>query len=239
MAFIASPDPNSAEYLFYRNPGADTRLQEEELDRTLLKGTRVLHFGSLSLVEDPIRSALLEAVRIVREAGGMISLDVNYRPSLWNSPADAYSAVLDILPKIDLLKVNEVELTLLSGEDDPESGSEKLMQFGPMICVMTSGASGSYYRIPGGFGFLPAFSVDVIDATGCGDAFIAGLLSRLLDHDDWRSRLSIEEFGRHLRYANAVGAITATIQGVIPALPTATAVADFLEQQTDWRNKNG
>ena len=110
MAFIASPDANSAEYLFYRNPGADTRLQAEELDRTLLKRTKVLHFGSLSLVEDPIRSALLEAVRIVREAGGMISLDVNYRPSLWRSPEDAYSMVLDILPKIDLLKVNEVEM---------------------------------------------------------------------------------------------------------------------------------
>jgi fructokinase len=239
MAFIASPDANIAEYLFYRNPGADTRLQPGELDRGLLKRTKVLHFGSLSLVEDPIRSALLEAVRIVREAGGRISLDVNYRPSLWRTPDDAYSAVWEILPQVDLLKVNEVELALLTGEDDPESGSERLTQQGPIICVLTSGAGGSFFRIAGGFGFVPAFNVDAIDATGCGDAFIAGLLSRLLISDDWRSHFSPEQFRQHLQYANAVGALTATKQGVIPALPAAEAVADFLLQQPEWRDEYG
>jgi fructokinase len=231
MAFIASPDANRAEYLFYRNPGADTRLKVEELDHALLKQTKVLHFGSLSLVEDPIRSALLQAVRIVQEAGGRISLDVNYRPSLWSSPEDAYSALLDILPQVDLLKVNEVELALMTGEDDPESGSKKLMQHGPTICVLTAGTGGSYFRVAGGFGFVPAFKVDTIDATGCGDAFIAGLLSRLSDREDWRGDLPSEEFGHHLQYANAVGALTAMKQGVIPALPGAEAVADFLSKQ--------
>ena len=238
MAFIASPDANHAEYLFYRNLGADTRLEVGELDRSLLLQTKVLHLGSLSLVEDPIRSSALEAVNIVRGAGGMISLDVNYRPSLWDSPDEAIEAVLELLPKVDLVKVNEVELVLLAGNDDPDNGSEKLMDFGPTIVVVTTGAGGSYFRIPGSFGFVPAFDVEAIDATGCGDAFIAGLLSRLLIEEDLSDRLLPELVRRHLLYANAVGALTAMKQGVIPALPTAAAVANFLEAQPEWRNTN-
>ena len=233
MAFIASPDTNTAEYLFYRNPGADTRLQVEELDLSLLQSAKVLHFGSLSLVEEPIRSAAMEAMTIVRKAGGMVSLDVNYRPSLWPSEKSAYSAVMEILSKVDLLKVNEVELLLLTGEDDPERGSELLMELGPAICVLTSGAAGSYFRISGGYDYVQAFNVQTVDATGCGDAFLAGLLSRLLIYEDWHYGLSPDDIRRHLLYANAVGALTSTKQGAIPALPTAAAVIDFLERQPE------
>ena len=109
MAFIASPDPNTNEYLFYRNPGADTRLRAEELDEALLRNCKALHFGSLSLVEEPIRSAALRAVEIVVDSGGMVSLDVNYRPTLWSSADAAYEAVMAIIARVDLLKVNEEE----------------------------------------------------------------------------------------------------------------------------------
>jgi fructokinase len=77
MAFIAMPDVNSYEILFYRNPGADMRLQADELDRELLQETRAFHFGSLSLIQEPSRSATLEAAKIAREAGALISFDVD------------------------------------------------------------------------------------------------------------------------------------------------------------------
>jgi fructokinase len=228
MAFIASPDPHTNEYLFYRNPGADTRLRADELDETLLRNCKALHFGSLSLVEEPIRSAALRAVEIVSESGGLVSLDVNYRPSLWASADAAYEAVMAIIGQVDLLKVNEVELSLLAGEEDPAAGGKALIKMGPKLCVMTSGAEGSYFATGEGTGFVPAFQVETVDATGCGDSFVAGLLSQLTTVDLRDAVPGVEEMRQIVRYANAVGALTARTKGVIPALPRADAVDNYL-----------
>lgn len=232
MAFIASPDPHTNEYLFYRNPGADTRLRADELEESLLTRCKVLHFGSLSLVEEPIRSAALQAVEVVGRSGGLISLDVNYRPSLWDSPEAAYEAVLAIVPEVDLLKVNETELALLTGLGEPTASVKALLALGPSLCVMTSGAEGSYFASRDGTGFVPAFEVKTVDATGCGDAFVAGLLSRLTAAEAWPEMPTGAQMANNLTYANAAGALTAQRQGVIPALPTAAEVDNFLDRRT-------
>lgn len=234
LAFIAQPDPNQAEFLFYRNPGADTLLLENELDENLLTSTKFLHFGSLSLANEPIRSALLKAIAIVRDVGGKISFDVNYRPTLWNSPEKAVEQIRAILPFVDLLKANEVELQLLSGYGDPEQGSVEVLNLGPQIVVTTAGAKGSYFRISNGYQYVPAFPVETVDATGCGDAFVSGLLSKLTPDTFKKRQLDPSKMQRILLYANAVGAVTAQVQGVIPALPTAETVDAFLSQQPLW-----
>ncbi|UCG24462.1 MAG: carbohydrate kinase, partial [Chloroflexota bacterium] len=231
MAFIASPDPHTNEYLFYRNPGADTRLRIEELEESLLTRCKVLHFGSLSLVEEPIRSATLQAVEIVGRSGGLISLDVNYRPTLWDSPETAYKAVMAIMTQVDFLKVNETELALLTGIEKPAAGVKALLALGPRLCVMTSGAEGSYFASGDGAGFVPAFEVETVDATGCGDAFVAGLLSQLTAAESWPQTPTSTQMLESLTYANAAGAYTAQRQGVIPALPTAAEVDDFLNHR--------
>jgi fructokinase len=228
MAFIASPDAHTNEYLFYRNPGADTRLRSEELDEELLRKCRALHFGSLSLVEEPIRSATLRAIETVAGAGGFISLDVNYRPSLWASPEAAYEAVMAIIAQVDLLKVNEQELLLLTGEEEVASGGMALINQGPKLCVMTSGTKGSYFASGAGAGFVPAFQVETVDATGCGDSFVAGLLSQLTAAGFPARVPDAGQMKKIVSYANASGALTAQTRGVIPALPTADAVDEFL-----------
>ena len=257
MAFIAMPDVNSYEILFYRNPGADMRLRADELDRELLQQTRVLHFGSLSLIQEPSRSATLEAVKIARQNGALISFDVNYRPDLW-SCAQARERVLATLPYVDLLKVNEVEIALLGGNGvarpeerlqpaDLDVAAQALLEHGPVLCVVTLGPEGSLFRVAEGGEHVPAFQVQTVDATGCGDAFIAGLLCQLipsplpisgegtgvraLDGGGWRTQLTVPRMRQALRYANAVGALTALTLGVIPALPTAAQVDTFLSNQ--------
>ncbi|HET6445139.1 MAG TPA: PfkB family carbohydrate kinase, partial [candidate division Zixibacteria bacterium] len=233
MAFIAMPDPDTAEFVFYRNPGADMLLHPDELDLGLLEATKVLHFGSLSLVDDPIRHAAFEAIEVVSGAGGMISLDVNYRPTLWPSPELAIEAVTAVLPRVNLVKVNEVELALLTGGDDLSLGSQHLLSLGPDICVITLGKGGSYFRVPAGDGFIPSFDVGTVDATGCGDGFVAGLLTGLLTHGHWSEEISIEKMSGYLTFANAVGALTAQTLGVIPALPTLNMVEDFLSRHSE------
>lgn len=230
IAFIAMPDENSYEILFYRNPGSDMRLRPEELDRELLQRTRAFHFGSISLIHEPSRSATLEAARIARQNGALISLDVNYRPDLWSEEA-ARERVMITLPQVNLCKVNEGELALLTGTDDLDTGSKALLALGPDLCVVTLGPKGSYFRITAGGEYVPPFRVQTVDATGCGDAFIAGLLYQLVRNGDWRRHLTLPSMRFCLHYANAVGALTALTQGVIPALPTADQVARFLAER--------
>jgi fructokinase len=229
MAFIAMPDENSYDILFYRNPGADMRLRADELDREMLAGTRAFHFGSISLIQEPSRAATLEAARIARESGALISFDVNYRPDLW-SREEARQRVLDTVPHVDLLKVNEVEVDILTGGADPDTASRELLALGPDLCVVTLGPEGSYFRAAGGGEYVPPFRVKTVDATGCGDAFIAGLIWQLIRRGGWREQLTVARMREVLRYANAVGALTALAQGVIPALPTAEQVEGFLGQ---------
>ena len=229
MAFIAMPDEHTAEFLFYRNPGADMLLRSDELDQALLRQTRAFHFGSISLIDEPSRSATIEATRIARDADALISFDVNYRPSLWPTADDPAAVIKEMLPEVDLVKVNENELDFLTGSKALNSGSRTLLDCGPALCVVTLGADGSYFNTAAGDGRIPPFPVKTVDSVGCGDAFTAGLLSRLVSTAKWREQLIPVRLSEILRYANAVGALTAQKQGVIPALPTAYEVEIFLQ----------
>ena len=233
MVFIAIPDAHSAEYMFYRNPGADMLLVPGDLDRQLLQETNSFHFGSLSLIEEPSRSATFEAINIAADAGALISFDVNYRPTLWKTPEEAIERVMTTIPMVNLLKVNEVELSLLGGMDDVDAATKTLLEMGPDLCVVTIGAEGSYFRTNSTGDFVPGFSVDAVDSVGCGDAFIAGILSQLVCNGKWRAKLNTADLRNVLRYGNAVGALTALTMGVIPALPHSSQVDDFLKQNTE------
>lgn len=167
---------------------------------------------------------------MARQVGALISFDVNYRPTLWNSPQEAYDRIMATVPHVDLLKVNEVELALLAGSKDLDAASKALLKQGPDLCVVTLGPNGSFFRVAEGGEHVPPFKVQTVDATGCGDAFVAGLLCQLVVGADWREQLSPARMREVLRYANAVGALTALTQGVIPALPTADQVDEFLAQ---------
>lgn len=230
LVFIAMPDVHSAEFVFYRNPGADMLLHPEELNVTNLQSTACLHFGSLSLIDEPIRSATQRAIEIAREAGALISYDVNYRPALWTSREKAKQRMMETLPLVDLVKVNETELDLLTGSEELESGTQALLSYGPRLCVVTLGAEGSFFHNGQDSEFIPGFEVETIDATGCGDAFIAGLLTQLVKREQTPKQFSAKLLTSTLRYANAVGALTALTQGVIPALPYAAQVESFLSK---------
>lgn len=224
LALIAQPNENN-EYIFYRNLGADQRLRPDELDRELLTKTRALHIGSISLTDEPARSATVEAVRLAKQNNALISFDVNYRPALWRSRDDALAQIAAMLPNANVLKVNEQELELLTKTSDVEKGSALLFARGPKLVVVTLGAQGSYFHSVKTSGYVKAFKVDAIDSTGCGDAFVGALLTQLVKSD-------LNDLDAHfpnaLEYANAAGAITATRRGAIPALPTAQQVREFL-----------
>lgn len=225
LAFIAQPDAQTNEYIFYRNPGADQRLRPDELDSDLLSQTRVLHCGSFSLSDEPGRSATFEAVRLAKRAGASISFDVHYRPTLWQSPGEALGQIAAMLANADIVRANETELELVTRTKDVEKGSALLLQRGAKLVVITLGSRGSYFRSAQKSGYAPGFKVDSIDSTGTGDSFTGALLAQLV-------KFGIQNLDAHLQtaleFANAAGAITSTRRGAIPALPTSREVEEFL-----------
>ena len=239
LNFMTIPDPNRTEMLFYRNPGADMLLAPDELDQRLLASTSLYHFGSVSLATEPCRSAALEGAAFARDQGALVSFDVNYRPGLWDEEARAKAEIVAALPKADIVKVNETELMLLSQVDDAPAGCAKVVAMGPALCVATLGPHGSAWAARGqggSSGSVPGFTVEVVETTGCGDAFMAAILVHLLallpagsatrraDLD----RLTGGQLAETLRWANAAGALTARRKGVMPALPTAAEVNRLL-----------
>ena len=228
LAFVALPMPDDPQFTFYRNPSADMLLRPEELDPAYLRDTQVFHFGSITLISEPSRSATLRAVELAKEGQAFISFDPNYRPALW-SPEEARRQILEALPLCDLLKLNEAEVELLSGVSDLVEGARALLERGPVVCLVTLGPEGSVYVTPRHSDHVPSFRVKTVDATGCGDGFMAAVLKGVVETGELAA-LGPGDLEDILHYANAVGALTATKKGGIPALPTAGQVNAFLAQ---------
>jgi fructokinase len=228
LAFVALPTPENPQFTFYRNPSADMLLRSEELDADYLKTARAFHFGSISLVTDPSRTATLTAAKLAKEGGAFISFDPNYRPALWSAKA-ARARIVEALPLCDVVKANDSEVALISGKRDPIEGAHDILAYGPKVCLVTLGERGSIYVTPRTSGQVPSFTVKAVDATGCGDGFVAAALKGIIAAGDV-STLGPGDLEKILYYANAVGALTATKKGGIPALPTEGQVNAFLAQ---------
>lgn len=232
LNFHAQVDEDTATHLFYRNPGADMRLLPAELELSLLQEARAFDFGTLSLMDQPVKSATIEALHIARAANALIAFDVNYRPSLWTDPSAARQLIETLLPSVDVLKINADELVLITGSTNLEEGSARLLAMGLQLCVITLGPRGSFYRCAAASGLVPGFTVKAMDATGSGDSFTATLLIQLVTgNEGWRTQLEPARLQAILRRANAAGALTALKQGVLSALPDTERLDTFLHDQ--------
>lgn len=231
LAFISLTAQGERDFLFYRDPSADMLLEPEEIDPGYLQGARVLHHGSISLIHETSRGATLGAVQTARQLGLWVSYDPNLRLPLWPSPEMAKEVIAGGLRTADLVKVNREELEFITGSTRVETGAERILAHGPRMVVVTLGAGGSFWLTRQGGGHVPSWQVSAVDATGAGDAFTAGLLTALLEHGKELQELSEGEVGRAVRWANAVGAITTTRYGAIPALPNREEVMALIKDR--------
>ncbi len=228
LAFVSLAADGERDFMFYRHPSADMLLQPEELDRDYIGSARVLHHGSISLISEPSRSATLAAIQAAEQQGLWISYDPNLRPALWPSLPAARKGLLEAWSSAHLIKVSHEELSFLSGEDDWKRAATKLWHDGLRLLVITGGPRGCHYVTPTARGHVPAYEVESIDTTGAGDGFVAGLLAGLLEKEQaWDNVEILEEV---LRLANAVGALTTTQRGAIPALPSRAEVLALLRR---------
>ncbi len=230
LAFVALKPNGEREFSFARKPGADTQLRPDELDRGMLEKTRVLHVGSLSLTQEPARSATYEAVDIAKAAGAVISYDPNYRASLWASKDDAIRFMRSLIATADIVKVSDEELPLITGETDPEKAADVLLDQGVKIAAVTLGPGGTYVRAGGEGEYVPGFRVKAIDTTGAGDAFFGGFLSRFLSSGKALKAVTLSDAADCARFGNAAASLCVERRGGIPAMPKLEEVLKRLEQ---------
>ncbi len=228
QAVVSVAPSGERSFAFYRSPGADTLLTEQEVARALAPLPRVVHFGSVSLTAEPARSATLAAGRLAKQGGALVSYDPNYRANLWPDEKTAVEWMQKPLPMVDLLKLSDEELPLLTGLEDPEAGTAALRKYGIRLIVVTLGAKGVFYRLGDATGTIPGVKVKVADTNGAGDTFLGALLSRLvLRGAEPLEGLTGPELEEMLSFANRAAALTCTRSGAIPAMPTLEEVEAF------------
>lgn len=229
LAFVSLKADGDRDFMFYRHPSADMLFEPDEVNELLIRSSQVFHFGSISLISEPSGSATRRALEIAHQAGLLLTYDPNLRINLWPDELTARQGILSVWEQANVIKISREELTFLSGQADLEVGVRSLWHSDLALLIVTDGKEGCWYFTSGFSGKVAGFMVDAVDATGAGDAFVAGLLKGLIDHPQ-----ALESEGTLInicRYANAVGALTTTQRGAIPALPTAAQVAEFLHRQ--------
>jgi len=226
LAFVSAKENGERDFMFYRHPSADMLIRPDEINKEYIQAARVFHFGSISLISEPSRSATLEALRCAQEHGLFISYDPNLRLSLWPSPAEARQGIKIGWDFADVAKISEEELEFLASTSDLKRGADRLFTAELKLLVISRGRRGCYFATREERGYVPGYRVATVDTTGAGDGFVAGLLAGLLEIGFRMD--SREEIIHVLRLANAVGALTVTKRGAIPALPTRDQVSKFI-----------
>ncbi|MBQ3372859.1 MAG: carbohydrate kinase [Oscillospiraceae bacterium] len=230
LAFVKTFPNGDRDFSFYRNPGADMMLKEEELPLDVIANARIFHFGTLSMTHPGVRAATKKAIATAKEGGAIISFDPNLRPPLWSSLDDAREQISWGLNHCDVLKIADNEIEFMTGETDFDKGAAILQERYPNIKILnvTAGADGSYNYFGAEKVFVPSFRLGgTIETTGAGDTFCACVLNYVLDHG--LDNLTKEQRTEMLRFANAAAYLVTTKKGAIRSMPDRSAVEKILK----------
>ena len=228
LAFVETFPDGDRDFSFYRNPGADMMLREDEVDTELLRDTKLFHFGTLSMTHDEVRSATKKAIDVAKEAGAVISFDPNLREPLWRSLDDAREQVAYGLSRCDVLKISDNEIQWFTGEQDFDAGIRKLRERYDIPLIMLSmGKDGSraYYkdlRVEA----APFLQEKTIETTGAGDTFGACCLYYVLKYG--LDSLDEEKLTEMLTFANAAASIITTRKGALRVMPEEAEVRGLI-----------
>ncbi|KAH9310849.1 hypothetical protein KI387_025884, partial [Taxus chinensis] len=230
LSFVTLRGDGEREFMFYRNPSADMLLMEAELDKDLIQQAQIFHYGSISLITEPSRSAHFAAMKMAKDAGALLSYDPNLRLPLWPSPEEARERIFSIWDQADVIKVSDNEVEFLTNGEDYEKDEviDTLMRPGLKLLLITEGKKGCSYYTKDFRGKVNGIAVDTVDTTGAGDAFVGAFLTELVKD------MSLLENEKRLKevllFANGAGALATTKKGAIPSLPDRAAVMKLISK---------
>lgn len=239
LAFVEKKEDGDRDFSFYRNPGADMMLTQEEIPEELVCNTGILHFGTISMTHEPVRSATKKAVAAAKESGALLSFDPNLREPLWDSLEDAREQTAYGMSVCDVLKISDNEIQWFTGEEDYTAGVRKLQQeYQIPLILLSMGKDGSraYYKPRTKQGEEASFMVEVpaflqehtIETTGAGDTFGGCCLHYLLEYGI--TGLTQEVLLEMLRFANAAASIITTRKGALRVMPRPEEIQAMLER---------
>ncbi len=180
---------------------------------------RVFHFSTVSMCEPAGFANNLESARLHKAAGCTVSFDPNYRPRLWEDPAEARRAILAGLSLADLVKISEDEVAFVLDEPrgDPLTQAKKLRaRIAPKLLFVTLGPQGCLWNSGGEWGSVPPPPVKVVDTTGAGDCFMAGVIHTYLAGG------TVAEMAA---FGVRTGSAATTQRGGIPSIPDIASAA--------------
>lgn len=219
LAFVHTFPDGDREFSFYRKPGADMMLREDEIDESFLKETKVFHFGTLSMTAEGVRNATKKALRLAKENGLLISFDPNLRPPLWDSLDLAKEQMEYGMQFCDILKISDNEIQFVSGKEDYDEGIQYLIdKYHIPLIVLTLGKDGSRAYYQGMRVEKPGFlQKNTVDTTGAGDCFCGSTIHYILEHG--LEHLTKEQLEEMLVFANAGASLITTKKGAIRSMP--------------------
>lgn len=230
LAFVTLDSEGNRNFSFARNKSADTLLSPDEVPAELIKNTRIFHVGTLSLTDEPSKSATMSALETAKKHGVCISVDPNLREPLWRNLDDAKNAIRTVLSYADIIKISDYELEFLYGISDIEKAARLCFEeFSPKILFATCGKKGAYALTENHTVHHPCYlKVKTVDTTGAGDSFCGTSLSALIDEGLDFSALTEEKLFEIARFASAAASITTSRYGAISVMPRREEIEDLI-----------
>lgn len=218
LAFVTFDAEGDRSFSFARKPGADTQLRFEEVPEELLKDTKVFHFGTLSLTDEPVRTTTQKTVALAKSFGKLISFDPNLRLPLWNSPDEAKTQILWGLSQADVVKISDEEVEFL-WNCSPEEGAEKLLrEYGVSLAMVTLGPKGCLIRNRQAQFVASCPTVHPVDTTGAGDIFGGSAMSRILRLNKPVTEFTEADLREVSTFACASASLSTERMGGIPSI---------------------
>ena len=219
LAFVTFDESGDRSFSFARKPGADTQLRWEEIDKSLIEEAKVFHFGTLSLTDEPVRSATQKCVAYAKSKGKLITCDPNLRQPLWPSADAAREQILWSLAQADVVKISDNEVEFL-WNCTPEEGAEKLLkEYGVSLAMVTLGPDGCLLKTANASFRASSPKVHPIDTTGAGDIFGGSAVARLLELNKPIAQLTEDDLAYIGRFAATAASLSTEHPGGIPSIP--------------------
>jgi fructokinase len=227
LAFVEIGEDGDRSFTFYRSdPAADELISAEDISEELLSGVSFLNFGSILLIKEPARSAVHKAAHLARDLNVPTAFDVNFREHLWPGVEAAREAVDPLLDLSTIVKLGDDEVAPLLGTESTEEAAQELLGRGVSLVLVSLGPEGAFYATQEFSGQVPAFEVEVVDATGAGDAFLAATLVHL--SEDPIGSFDEEQVREAVLRGTAAGALACTDYGAMRALPSKGELERFM-----------
>lgn len=209
---MVEPD---GERRFLHYLGANAKLVESDVDLTLIQGARILHIAGALVMPGIDGEPTARLLRRAREMGLTTSFD-----TVWDARGQWMRLVEPCLPYVDVMLPSLAEAQMITGKERPEEVAEVFLRYGVDIVGLKMGERGSYVRQGDTELWLPPYVIDPVDATGAGDAYVAGFLTGLVQ--GW-------DLEKTARFANAVGALCVTAMGAVTGVRSLEETLRFME----------